>query len=210
MHEIHCVGQDRAAALAFALATMDRKAGEAIFLFLAEKRSYRAFIPSGEALAFLGIDPQHVTIVRTRCEIDMLRAGLDAARCPGVGTVVIESRGSFADYDLTASRRLVLAAEASRTGIVVLRCDAEPRSSGAHTRWSVASAPSVPLEADAPGLPSLDARLLRRRGGAAGGQWRLMWDLEHGQFRDTAQPETVSGAVVSFPPLRKSATGGSG
>ncbi|BBD97332.1 hypothetical protein SAMIE_1008330 [Sphingobium amiense] len=207
MHEVHCAGEDRATALAFALAMADRGDGEAVFLLRARERQRNASVISGDALALLGVDPRLLTIVETGGAVDMLRAGLDAARCPGVATIVIESEGRFADYDLTASRRLVLAAEASRTGIVILRCDAEPRSSGAHTRWSVASAPSVPMEADAPGPPSLDAHLLRLRGGAAGGRWRLIWDGQDGRFRDAARPEAVPGAVVSFPPLRKGAAG---
>jgi protein ImuA len=209
LHEVHCAGEDRATALAFALAMAGRGDGEAIFLIRTKEQRRGASILSGDALVLLGVDPSLVTIVETGGAVDTLRAGLDAARCPGVATIIIESEGRFADYDLTASRRLVLAAEASRTGIVILRCDAELRSSGAHTRWSVVSAPSVPMEADAPGLPSLDAHLLRRRGGTAGGRWRLIWDAEDGRFRDAARPEAMPGAVVSFPPLRKGAAGGS-
>ncbi|WP_230461292.1 ImuA family protein [Sphingobium sp. CAP-1] len=161
---------------------------------------------SGDGLALLGFQPRRLLMVEADSEIDMLRAGLEAARCSGVAAVLMESEGRFADYDLTASRRLVLAAEASRACVMLIRSDAELRSSAARTRWSITSAPSVPLEADAPGGAAIDAELLRCRGGAAGGRWRLIWDMEHGVFRDaaqlSAQQPTMPGAVVPFSRLR--------
>ncbi|MFB0873263.1 MULTISPECIES: ImuA family protein [unclassified Sphingobium] len=209
LHEIHAVGEDRAAALAFALASGHFVPDGAIVALRVPGRSRLPTLFSGDGLALLGLDPARLTLVEPASEIDMLRAGLDAARCAGVAAVLIESEGRFADYDLTASRRLVLAAEASRACVILLRVDAQPRSSAARTRWSIASAPSVPLEADAPGWPAIDAELLRCRGGPAGSRWRLIWDMDHGCFRDGAQfqPqfEAMPGAVVPLPRLRTDA-----
>ncbi|WP_311268131.1 hypothetical protein [Sphingobium sp. WCS2017Hpa-17] len=214
LHEIHCTAPDRAAAFAFAL-TQDliQKQGAqagAVFALQAVRRQRLPTLFSGDGLALLGIDPNRLTIVEAGSEVEMLRAGLEAARCPGVFMVLMESEGRFADYDLTASRRLVLAAEASGASIMLLRGDAEQRSSGAQTRWSIRSAPSIPLEADAPGLPTIEAELLRCRSGPAGGRWLLSWDAEHGCFRDRDTGEDdkrppVPGAVVPFSRLRTDA-----
>lgn len=218
LHEVHCTAPDRAAALAFALSHgasqavsqgMGAQAG-AIFALRAARRQRLPTLFSGDGLALLGIDPGRLTLIEAGSEVEMLRAGLEAARCPGVSMVLMESEGRFADYDLTASRRLVLAAEASGVTILLLRGDAEQRSSGAQTRWSIRSAPSVPLEADAPGLPAVEAELLRCRSGPAGGRWLLLWDAEHGCFRDRDAGEgdgrpSVPGAVVPFSRLRTDA-----
>ncbi|MEC3911390.1 hypothetical protein U5A82_13245 [Sphingobium sp. CR2-8] len=205
LHEIHCRSEDKAAALAFALTQGQAVRPGAIFALRALHRKRLSTLFSGDGLALLGIQPDRLTIVETKTDVDMLRAGLEAARCPGVSTVLMESEGRFADYDLTASRRLVLAAEASRACILLLRNEAEPRSSGAQTRWVIQSAPSVALEADAPGWPALDVELLRCRSGPAGGRWRLIWDGEHGCFRDADWRAPVPGAVVPFSRLRTDA-----
>ena len=75
---------------------------------------------------------------------------------------------------------------------------AEPGPSAAQTRWSIAAAASVALEADAPGLPVLDLALLRQRGRPAGDRWRLEWDRDQICFRQPAP----SGAVVPLAPGR--------
>lgn len=206
LHEIHAAGNDQAAALAFALCRSGKgKAGAAL---LARRRSRFQALLNGDGLARLGFDPARLTIVDTDCELDLLRAGLEAARCPGVDLVLLETKGRFAGYDLTASRRLALAAERSRSCVVVLRHDAEPRPSAAWTRWEIASAPSIPLEAEAPGHPAVEARLLRWQGGPEGRRWRLEWDVDHGTFRDADQLAPLPGALVSLPFVREGKEGG--
>lgn len=215
LHEIHARWEDRASALAFALSrggSTPEQAPEGSVVLVRMTRAPLRTVPDGHGLAMLGMRPSRLLLVDAANELDLLRAGLEAARCPAVQMVLLETQGAFAKYDLTASRRLALAAEQSRNRVVVLRQDAEPRSSAAQTRWEIASAPSVPLEADAPGWPAIEAKLLRWRGGAAGRSWRLEWNWEHGTFRDTnentGEVAPVSGAVVPLFRLRESADGG--
>jgi protein ImuA len=132
--------------------------------------------------------------------VDMLCAAGRAASRPGI--VVLESRGNFARYDLTASRRLHLAAETSGALLLLLRIGAEPVPSAALTRWAVKAAPSVALEANAPGYPAFYLTLLRQRGGPSGQSWRLEWDRDAKRFHEPALPGAVvpasaSGAVPS-------------
>jgi protein ImuA len=120
----------------------------------------------------------------------LVEMGLDVSslvlRCHGLGTLLIESWGRAPGIDLTATRRLMLAAEASGVTILSLRIGAEPVPSVAASRWRVAACSSRPLEADAPGKPAFDIELLRRRGGQAGLRWRVEWDRDAHIFDQTA------------------------
>ncbi|HVR89518.1 MAG TPA: hypothetical protein VHG29_00300 [Novosphingobium sp.] len=165
---------------------------------------------NGDGLALLGFDPTRLIIVEADTELDLLRAGLEAARCPGVELVLLEMQGGFAKYDLTASRRLALAAERSRACVIVLYYDANPRATAARTRWSVASAPSVPIEADGPGKPAIEAELLRWRDGPADRRWRLEWDADHETFREEGNRAPMPCAVVPLSFVREGASGGGG
>lgn len=156
-------------------------------------------------LAELGLAPEALIVVLVPDAPALLRASADAARCPGLGTVLIESWGPVRGLDLTATRRLMLAAEASGTTVVSLRIDAAPEPSAAETRWSVAAAASTPLAAQAPGLPALDIELLRRRGGPAGARWRVEWDRDTTSFRGAALsgaglPLVADRAAARHPP----------
>ena len=206
LHEIHAQPDDGAAALAFALT--GGKAGDLFLIRMARGR--RGGQPYGAGLALLGIDPARLVLIDAPDELALLRAGLDAARCPGAGTVILEAPGRLPRYDLPASRRLALAAGQSQSRVIVLRGDAEPRPSAAQTRWRVKSAPSIALEAQAPGGPAIDIELLRWRGGPAGRRWRLEWDGDSGTFRaenlmanlGINRTAPIPGAVVPFPLLR--------
>jgi len=131
----------------------------------------------------------------------LLKSAADAARCPGLKALVVECWGKCPELDLTASRRLALAAEQSGVTLFLLRLEAEPVPSAADTRWAVGSAPSRALEADAPGPPMIEIELLRRRAGPSGMRWRLEWDRDQIIFREPAHV----GAVVSFPAGRPAA-----
>jgi len=211
LHEVHAAPEDRAAALAFAL--VSACAGEgALFLVRPRGRGGGHARLHGEGLARLGLDPMRLTLVEARDEPALLRAALDAARCPALAGVVIESAGRLAAYDLTASRRLALAAERSGSRVVMVRIAAEPRPSAAFSRWTIASAPSSPLPGAAPGRPMLLARLDRRRGWAGGQtRWHLEWNSSHGLFRalpeapaeaEAAPAAPLPGAVVPLAGLR--------
>ncbi|WP_068085641.1 ImuA family protein [Novosphingobium rosa] len=213
LHEIHADADGWAAALGFVLAAVtgaQKPTAPPIVLVRAAK-TRQGLQPCGAGWAQLGFDSRRLVIVETPDSLALLRAGLDAARCPGLAAVVLETWGPLPDYDLTASRRLVLAAERSGALVIVLRGDAPPRASAAQTRWRIASAPSIALAAQAPGHAALTATLQRQRGGASGLSWLLHRDGWQGGFHDKAsladvQPAPLSGAVVPFPALRAGET----
>lgn len=147
---------------------------------------------SAPGLAQIGLDPARLVLLVLRDPVMLLRAAADVVRCSQVGAAVIELWRQPRALDLTASRRLAVAAEESGVTALMLRVDAEPSPSAAHTRWQVASAPSIALEADAPGHPAFDIQLLRQRGRPDGGRWRLEWQRERAAFGEAPLP----GAVV--------------
>ena len=144
-------------------------------------------------LAEIGIDPARLVMIILPDPVALLRAAVDVVRCTSIGAAVIELWRNPRALDLTASRRLALAAETSGVTPLLLRADAQPGPSAAQTRWSIHAAPSPALEAEAPGGPAFFVELLRQRGRPAGGGWHLEWDRDRGCFREPS----LSGALVS-------------
>lgn len=144
-------------------------------------------------LVELGFDPNDLVLVDAPDTLAVLRAGADIVKCGQVGAVVIEPWGRAPLLDLTASRRLSMAAAASGVLTLVLRVGAEPVPSAAQTRWQVATASSSPLAANAPGHPAFDIALLRHRGGIAGFETRVEWN------RDTRSFAPLSSGISAVP-----------
>jgi protein ImuA len=207
LHEVFAAdAADASSAAGFALMLALRlTAGRGTILWLraeeAEMRGGRLHMPG---LAALGGDPGGLILGVLPDALALLRAAAEAVRCPALAAVVLEMWRSPRALDLTASRRLAVAAEQSGVTALLVRADAAPTPSAAWTRWGIAAATSTPLEADAPGVTTFDVTLLKQRAGAAGGRWRVEWDRERLCFR--APP--VSGRVVPLPASRSAAVDG--
>ncbi|WP_372426388.1 ImuA family protein [Salinarimonas chemoclinalis] len=143
--------------------------------------------PYGPGLALAGLDPAHLVLVRARDAREALWATEQALRCRALGAVLAEIARLPGLYDLTASRRLVLAArEGGTTGLVVqaaFGAGEGPRASAAETRFVVCAAPSRPGLAGTPGAPAWRVRLARHRGGREG-LYHLEWSHDDRVFRD--------------------------
>jgi protein ImuA len=189
------------AALAACLTARD---GPVVWLREAETQA-RARL-HGPGLAELGLDPARLVLGVPPTPLDLLRAAADVVRCPAVSVAVIELWRSPRPLDLTASRRLAMAAEASGVTALLLRIAAEPAPSAAQTRWRVAAAPSSALDADAPGLPTFDLELMRQRGGPEGSRWQVEWNRDSRTLAPAAAP--LLGAVVPLAEHRPVAVGG--
>lgn len=146
----------------------------------------------GAGLVELGGDPDSLILGQAPDVKALLKAAVEAARCPGLKALVVECWGKSPELDLTASRRLTLATEQSGVTLFLIRMEAEPAASAADTRWAIRSAPSPALEANAPGSSTFEIELLRRRAGPSGMRWRLEWDRDRRSFIDPA----LSGTVV--------------
>jgi protein ImuA len=201
VHELFAAeGDDGPSAAGFAamlaLKAVGRRAP--LFWLRSDEGERRGGMIHAPGLVELGGDPDSLVLGQAPDAKALLRAAADAARCPGLGALVVECWGSARELDLTASRRLALAAEQSGATLFLLRLEAEPVPSAADTRWAVGAAPSQALEANAPGAPAFDIELLRRRSGPAGMRWRLEWNRDRLEFSDPA----LSGAVVPLPSRR--------
>lgn len=208
VHEIYAANPDDAVSAAGFTAMMAMGVSNSkSLIWLRTKRAVRAggmiYAPG---LLESGGTPENWLLVLAEDNKALLRAAVDAARCDGLGAVIIEAWGRMPEMDLTASRRMALAAEKSGVTLFLLRTDGEVVPSAAETRWSVASAPSRALAANAPGAPVFDIELLRRRSGPSGMRWRLEWDRDRREFGQAA----ISGAVVPVPVRRPAAESGTG
>jgi protein ImuA len=183
LHEIcPAAPSDAAAATAFALALVTQLAGAGSAVRpVVWVRSQMCDIEAGAlhavGIAALGCDPALIRLVRVRDAMGGLQAVLEAARLPGLGAAVLELWGDAAAYDLTASRRLVLASARSRTPVLILRAGgaAHYSATAALSRWRLSALPSRPLPAGAPGFPAVSLTLLRSRAGRDGQQLHLEW-----------------------------------
>jgi protein ImuA len=156
---------------------------------------------SMSGLAELGLDPSLLVTVRAADVDTALRTAADALACDAVGAVVLEVWGQARQFDLVASRKLTLAAQASGVTGLLLRMAAEPLPSTAETRWIVRAAHSPPASPLMPaaawsawGAPVFDAQLVRNRHGPVG-RWIMEWKCDECLFFEpAAYPQPVAAA----------------
>lgn len=150
LHEIAGDGRDLEHATAPALlaaSLLSGTRGGAPIVWVVERDDL--FAPG---LAAIGLDPGRVVVVEAGCR-EALASIEEAARTAGLAGVVGELSGRL---DLTASRRLHLAAEASRVPVLAIR---RPRTAprpgtvcpldlpnASLTRWRIACLPSRPAD----------------------------------------------------------------
>ncbi|MEO1015377.1 MAG: hypothetical protein AAFX08_09360 [Pseudomonadota bacterium] len=185
LHEVRFAGLEEgavpdhraaAAAFGFALALSSAGArGSQAYVFIAkahEAAGEGAFYPPG--LLGLGVDPGAALYVRTRSDAEALWAAEEALRAPlhdGVGgdrnlSVILLLRATGPQVDLTATRRLHLAAGASGGQCVIARGRARDASSCAPYRWVAGPAPSNPLTDEIHGLGRPAWTVALEKGGA--------------------------------------------
>jgi protein ImuA len=211
LHEIAPGGAgDGAAACGFALALAARlramaPAGRSAIIWIVEDfAAIEGGAPYGPGLALHGVDPAGLILVHTASAKDSLWAMEEALKCRTVAAVIGEIWSLEKIYDLTAARRLALAAQSGGASALMLAAamagGADRLASCAHTRFEVfahrgvpakgspkgSSLPDLPLPGlPLPGLACWSVRIVKARGGAEGSvSIALLWDHEEGCFRD--------------------------
>jgi protein ImuA len=182
LHEVYAAAEGDAAAvagLALLLAARNGRGGPIVWL--GEARARREGRLYGLGLADLGVDPARLLLVEAPDSLAMLRAGAEAVACRGLAAVILSATTNNPGLDLTATRRLALAAARSGVTVLLLRSGAA-QPSAASSRWQVATAASAPLPGHAPGAPVFALTLLRHRGGIAGFSCLLEWDRDRNAF----------------------------
>jgi protein ImuA len=168
-------------------------------LWIAGRRDELLAWPPG--LARCGLVPANLILVRAERWPDALWAMEEALRCPAVTGAVLAltwepNPEGDNRLDLTATRRLQLAAEAGGALGLLLRPDtAHPAPTAAVTRWRIGPLPTAQAGA---GLdePRWQLELLRVRGGTPGGPWAVTWRAAEGRL-DLEREETASAARAS-------------
>jgi protein ImuA len=187
VHEVYAARDDKAAMTGFGVMLALMLAGDKPCFFVrTQNRDGAMLYPPG--LAALGLDPARCFTVHAPDLLSALRATADIARSGAAGAVLLDVEGNPRLLDLTASRRLALAAEKAGTVVLLLRSGAREAPSAAYSRWQISPMLSTPLLAEAPGGPAFAITLLRHRRMAAGQQAQLIWNGEDGQFEEQAAP----------------------
>ena len=133
----------------------------------------------GPGLDAIGVSTERLLVVRVARPIDALFAAEEALKCRALSAVVIELSG---EADLTATRRLILAAREGGALGLLLRHKLGDAPSAAFTRWQVAAAPSVPDEFGGLGPTTFHLSLTRNRRGPCGA-WTLSWNHHERIFK---------------------------
>ena len=222
LHEVVAAAPgDAAAASGFALALAARCAGAraeggAIVWIVEDAVRAEHGAPYAPGLAAHGLDLARLVVVATGDAQESLWAMEEALKA-GPGAVVAEL-WRLKGYDLTASRRLVLAAQRGATPGLIVAAGAPGLaarlSSAAATRFEVRAAPGPALASAGhrlprPGRAACAVRLARIRAGPTSHDtchtshdpdtfWPLVWDHEEAVFCD-ALPLPPPAAAVDRP-----------
>ena len=171
------------AALGFALAlsTLDRVGRGSVVVVQQDFAALEAGHLYGLGCDLFGLDPTRLLVVRATTPRDALWAMEEALKTRDVSSVIGELAEDAKAADLTATRRLSLAAQKGGGLTLLLRQRASAQPSAAATRWLVAATPG-----DADGFGGLERAAFRvsltknRRGPC--GSWVLQWDHHDKRF----------------------------
>jgi protein ImuA len=126
-------------------------------------------------------------MLRVPKPVDVLWAMEEALRCRALACVIAEMTGEGAVADLTATRRLALAARegvsAQNSGLgLLIRHKITDMPSAAATRWEIAPALSQPDAYGGIGRARFDLSLCKNRRGPSG-RWVIEWDHHERAFQ---------------------------
>lgn len=186
-----------AAGFALALAARHDRAGDILwvqqdFAALEGGRLY------GLGCETFGIASSRLLVVRAAHARDALWAMEEGLRCSGISTVIAELGEQGQSADLTATRRLSLAAAQSGALALLLRQHAHRNPSACATRWRVAA---VPGRRDGFGDLSrmgFSLTLMKNRRGVPG-EWIVEWDRYAHCFVSPADSVAMAASAFDRP-----------
>jgi protein ImuA len=143
--------------------------------------------PYGPGLDLFGLAAARLLVLRVSKPVDVLWAMEEALRCRALACVVAEMTGAGEAADLTATRRLALAARegvsARNSGLgLLIRHRTTSMPSAAATRWEIAAALSQPDAYGGIGRARFDLSLRKNRRGPSG-RWIIEWDHHERAFQ---------------------------
>jgi protein ImuA len=159
--------------------------------------------PYGPGLDRFGLASARLLMLRVPKPVDVLWAMEEALRCRALACVIAELTGDGGVADLTATRRLGLAARdgisAQNSGFgLLIRHRSTAMPSAAATRWEIAPALSRPdaiaARTGGMGRPRFDLSLRKNRRGPSG-RWTIEWDHHERAFQQ-AVPVGMAAAAI--------------
>ncbi|MET0868148.1 MAG: hypothetical protein ABWY35_08605 [Pseudorhodoplanes sp.] len=160
----------------------------------------------GPGLDLFGLPSQRFLMLRARRAIDALFAMEEALKCRAVASVIAEVPDDCAD--LTATRRLSLAAREQNGLGLLLRHRSSSMPSAAMTRWSVKATPGARDDFGGIGITSFLLYLVKNRRGPCG-RLSIAWDHHECVFVPGLEPQSsveansvaVAAAPADRPPV---------
>src|SRR5258706_4413393 len=150
--------------------------------------------PYGPGLDLFGLAMERILVLSVARPIDALWAAEEALKSRALLAVVAELPQQGAAADLTATRRLSLAARAGGGLGLLIRHQRTPLPSPAMTRWEVAGAPTTPDRFGGMGRTAFDLSLQRNRRGPCG-RFIVSWDHVARVFIPQALPLGLAAAA---------------
>jgi protein ImuA len=192
VQEVYTDGaRESGASLAFALtqakSLLSARRPAILYVQLAQDGQFFG-LPYGPGLAWFGLDPTKLVIVRVANMTEFLWATEEATACRAVAAIIAEVRGSSKLLNFTASRRLSLRASTNCVSLFMLRYGPRRESSAAHLRWQIRPhrSSSHALDDRAPGNARWHLNL--ERGRIAGNQVDWMLEARKNGFAIFSQP----------------------
>jgi protein ImuA len=180
----------------FALALAARATGDgrSALWIQTDFAAIEAGMPYGPGLDLFGLPLRHLLILRVARPLDLLWAFEEALKSRSLAAVLAELPESGAAADLTATRRLTLAARAGGGLGLLLRHRPCPLATAAMTRWQVAAAVSQPDAYGGLGRTTFDLSLSKNRRGRSG-RWTACWSHDERSFVPPALSFPVAAAA---------------
>jgi protein ImuA len=167
-----------AAGFALALAALAQEPRKETLWIATDFGTLETGAPYGPGLAQFGLSTERLLIARVARPVDALFAMEESLKCRALSAVVAEFGAA---PDLSATRRLALAAKDHGGLGLILRHASDDAPTAARTRWQAAAAPSVPDEFGGLGPAAFSLCLTRNRRGPCGA-WTLIWDHHERTF----------------------------
>ena len=164
-----------AAGFAFALAARAARGGGDTLCIQTDFAALESGDIYGPGCDLFGLQTRQLLILKVSRPLDALWAMEEALKCRALASVIVELPQDGALADLTATRRLTLAAREGGSLGFLLRHRPSPLTGSMETRWEIAAAPSRPDQFGGLGRTSFVLSLTKNRHGPAG-RWPVTWN----------------------------------
>lgn len=192
MHEMRCDQSRHIACLyGFLFALLSRLGDNLRSIFLVNDPANRpdggVMFPQG--LHQFGIDSTQLVNVHPNSFHELLWSAGEAAKTKGLSATILHIKGNPKAFDLSASRKLMLRAQANNAPIFLVRQAAGEEASSAATRWCIEPALSTSHNNHIKALGRMRLRLsLEKNRNGQKGQWAIAWNANRKVFEHAVPP----------------------